>query len=596
MADKKKEYIWKVPDREQIKIAVHLKKAIRIGQDSAGDKRIYILKGGNKAAKRETAAAIVYGWQNRQAAFFDEEPSSENEICPENPEESSSKIDEELDRLWSPLFNENAAENSAGTGADDLLARIYGEKITEGKNSCYNSANKTEKIKLLKEKMWISIDPNTEADEVCYSAYSCNTLDGDPADGYLIEGEISTKRNPDVLEKIKEKKGALPLFVCLDGLTEKSIRRLQFEDNALLVQVQEADMNYYKSLFQIDLQENGEKLGKEVDIENVIHSIKEFRADCFREEDFRVAIEKASQKATKEKRTELILSDFNLFGSEYVDPERSLQSLIGLNKVKKKVLRLAALSAYNMKRKGLQYDCNPCHMAFAGDPGTGKSETAKIYARILAKYGMSNGTFINANKSDYVGRYIGFTSKMVKELFAQARGGVIFFEECGCLLTEDAYTKEALTEIVRFMEQYRDVTCIFASYENNIRELLEKDAGLRSRITEIIVFENYSNEELYQILELFCGKENYILEDSREVFYEYVNREKRNHSDSYGNGRLSRNVFEKIKEVLAEEVIKSGRNPAEVEKIKKANVIRAIEELNENIANDSREIGFIAVK
>ena len=142
------------------------------------------------------------------------------------------------------------------------------------------------------------------------------------------------------------------------------------------------------------------------------------------------------------------------------------------------------------------------------------------------------------------------------------------------------------------MEMYPDVVCIFASYEKNIRLLMEKDPGLRSRITECIYFEDYSNEELYEIFEHFCREEQFEAEDVRTSFYNFVQEERRNNPESFGNARFSRNLFEKAKEILAWKTMQNGEKAKDIRVMPKEIVEEAIQKIRENEKKSSFSIGF----
>lgn len=86
-----------------------------------------------------------------------------------------------------------------------------------------------------------------------------------------------------------------------------------------------------------------------------------------------------------------------------------------------------------------------------------------------------------------------------------ADGGVLFIDEASFLL-EDRFVKEAVIELVRFMELYPQTTVIFATYPKEAEALLECDPGLASRIYQTILFENYNDDQLWKIAKIMAKK------------------------------------------------------------------------------------------
>lgn len=96
------------------------------------------------------------------------------------------------------------------------------------------------------------------------------------------------------------------------------------------------------------------------------------------------------------------------------------------------------------KEKGLFSSKNTMHMAFTGNPGTGKTTVARIVGHIYKKLGLlSKGHFVEVSRTDLIAGYQGQTALKVKEVINKARGGVLFIDEAysimdgtGLILTE----------------------------------------------------------------------------------------------------------------------------------------------------------------
>ena len=129
----------------------------------------------------------------------------------------------------------------------------------------------------------------------------------------------------------------------------------------------------------------------------------------------------------------------------------------------------------------------------------------------------------------------------------KARGGVLFVDEAGFFLNTDSggYVAEAMKEFVRFMELYPDVTVIFAMYEREADGFLKLDEGLSSRISRMIAFEDYSDEELGNIFVSMLKKRGYAISRKscdRALDYLVKLRGRKN----FGNAREVRKIVESI--------------------------------------------------
>lgn len=244
--------------------------------------------------------------------------------------------------------------------------------------------------------------------------------------------------------------------------------------------------------------------------------------------------------------------DINRVKIEVADVENvpydELQEMVGLSEVKNLVDQIIAMG--KMKRirdnMGLRTDAMSLHMMFSGNPGTAKTTVARLLSKILKQEGViKTGRFVECGRQDLVGKYVGWTAKIVEKKFNSARGGILFIDEAYALVDDsNTYGAEAINCITHLMEKYRDeVIVIFAGYPEKMKIFMEQNEGLRSRIGFYLFFPDYSSEELVQILLLHAKKMDYNIDLSaldfcRELF------EKARYVENFGNGRFVRNVLE----------------------------------------------------
>ncbi|MFT6204404.1 MAG: Holliday junction resolvasome RuvABC ATP-dependent DNA helicase subunit, partial [Spirosomataceae bacterium] len=164
----------------------------------------------------------------------------------------------------------------------------------------------------------------------------------------------------------------------------------------------------------------------------------------------------------------------------------------------------------------------------------------------------------------------GQTALKVREVCEKSRGGILFVDEAYALNTQDTYGPEAFNTIVKFMEDNRnDFIVILAGYESPMMELIESNPGLESRFNKYIAFTDYAPEELVDIFLLQTNKIDIKVEDEAierlmEIFKEQYDAR----SESFGNGRLARNFFEKAYENQATRLINEGLDTADISLLK----------------------------
>ena len=226
-----------------------------------------------------------------------------------------------------------------------------------------------------------------------------------------------------------------------------------------------------------------------------------------------------------------------------------LMGMTGLNNVKSLADRILAF--YRLEKKRERFGIESCdisrHMIFTGNPGCAKTTVARLIAEILSEEQiLETGVFVECGRSDLVGKYVGWTAKNVKRKFREAKGGVLFIDEAYALLDDShSFGDEAINTIVQEMENVRkEVIVIFAGYPAPMNDFLERNDGLSSRIAFHVSFEDYSVDELLNILELMSKERGYrvsgdALEKCSRIFY---NASK---VTNFGNGRYVRNMLEK---------------------------------------------------
>ena len=382
------------------------------------------------------------------------------------------------------------------------------------------------------------------------------------------------------------------IYIFAPVLHEEYIRKLEFELDYYSIKVKRPTVKYLASIFRGTLTDYGCTLSDEVDAEKLVERLMIYRSGDFTEKDVNRLADKAAKNGYYEGHNVLTMKDF-----EFLDCSRKedpFEGIIGHENIKEMLRNLTYVQRYRKEREGTLRMVKR-HMAFAGAPGTGKSTIAQRLGEYMRSHGLITGKVVMAAKSDIVGKFTGHTAAKVRKLFEEAKGGILFIDEAGGLLTEDEFTREAITEIVRYTESC-DVMVIFASYNDKIERLLDLDQGLRSRVQTIINFKDYTDEELWQIFVKMLSDRGFTAGNIREGFIEYITWKKQKEGENFGNGREVRNLVDIVEEVVAKMCIENGMDVKGTIEVGQAELDTAIRRIKNRESCETghrkRRIGF----
>lgn len=290
-----------------------------------------------------------------------------------------------------------------------------------------------------------------------------------------------------------------------------------------------------------------------------------------------------------------------------------LDELIGMDEVKKQVLNVVNIMKYNRIRKRMRIGGSVYHNVHVmlGAPGTAKTTVARIMGQMMVdEQLLSDNRFVCVNGAELKGMYVGHSAPKTKALFEQ--NDIIVIDEAYALVGDygevDSFSKEALAQLIIELEEHStDKLVIFAGYggkdvtdkNNKMKEFLDANPGIKSRITSTIYFPSYSPREMVEIFYHIAKRQNYLLSKETEgILYNYF--EKRVKDTNFGNGREARSLFETSLLYTAERVLKQDKKSyarAEMQAVEYEDVERAIRqaEYADRIQNGSRtdrRIGF----
>lgn len=235
---------------------------------------------------------------------------------------------------------------------------------------------------------------------------------------------------------------------------------------------------------------------------------------------------------------------------QYIDQQFS--SFVGLQEIKYAMKEIYALKLLNEKRKTYHMPTNKqvLHMMFKGNPGTGKTTVARKLAHVFFELGiLSKGHFIEAERADIVGEYIGQTAQKTRMLIQKAQGGVLFIDEAYSLGRggHKDFGREAIDTIVKQMEDYHeDFVLILAGYPQEMERFLYLNPGLRSRFAYHMDFSDYNLTSLMEITRKMLKEKDYELTASAEhLIRSHLQETLHKKPLHFSNARYVRNVIEK---------------------------------------------------
>jgi AAA+ superfamily predicted ATPase len=353
------------------------------------------------------------------------------------------------------------------------------------------------------------------------------------------------------------------------GLKSRINLDIEFEDyrdyELLEIAKSMANVDYY------EFNEEGEKAFLEkIKIEQVDDNFANARVarnileSAIREKAFRIG----DSEVSKEELVTLMPEDFGIdleFNArdKMKELQDELDNLVGLEDVKnivKGIINTLELQ-HRKKEMGIESEDISLNMIFSGNPGTGKTTVARIIGKILKAIGvLKKGHMIEVTRSDLVGEYVGQTAPKTLNKIKEAYGGVLFIDEAYSLNGSGSndFGKEAISTLIKEMEDNRDkLVVIMAGYTKEMKDLLNLNPGIDSRVKFTIEFSDYNPNELIEIFEGLCRKESYeISDEAKEELKSRFNEEYENKDKNFGNGRLVRKYFENIKMKQADRVIR----------------------------------------
>ncbi|KAK0634459.1 P-loop containing nucleoside triphosphate hydrolase protein [Bombardia bombarda] len=198
------------------------------------------------------------------------------------------------------------------------------------------------------------------------------------------------------------------------------------------------------------------------------------------------------------------LKQYENANNKYLD---ELMGMIGLEDVKQAFLSIKSKVDTSL-RQGISLDSERFSCSMLGNPGTGKTTAARLYAQFLTEVCVIPGnSFKEATGAGLANMGVSGCKKLIDDILNDG-GGVLFIDEAYQLTSgNNPGGGSVLDYLLAEVENLRGkVVFILAGYNKQMESFYAHNPGLPSRFPIEMTFADYTDDELLRILELKMNK------------------------------------------------------------------------------------------
>ncbi|OJA15476.1 hypothetical protein AZE42_06348 [Rhizopogon vesiculosus] len=243
-----------------------------------------------------------------------------------------------------------------------------------------------------------------------------------------------------------------------------------------------------------------------------------------------------------------------------------IMELTGLEDVKVQVLRIKAHIDL-MKRQGVPANKERLNLVLLGNPGTGKTTVARLYAQFLESIQVLPGdAFLETTGSSLAHEGVAGAKKLIADAKAVG-GGAIFIDEAYQLVGEHQHSGgQVLDFLLAEMEnEVGTLVFILAGYSKQMEKFFEHNPGLPSRVPYSLKFADYTDAELLTMLEALVEKRysgQMKVEDGIRGLFARISIRRLGRGrgrEGFGNARALQNMFSRVAQRQAERLEKERK-------------------------------------
>ncbi|KAF5265252.1 hypothetical protein FOXYS1_3905 [Fusarium oxysporum] len=244
-----------------------------------------------------------------------------------------------------------------------------------------------------------------------------------------------------------------------------------------------------------------------------------------------------------------------------------LMGMIGLESVKDQILSIKSTVDTKI-RQGFSLGDERWSCSLLGNPGTGKTTVARIYAEFLTTVGAIAGScFKEVTGSKLANLGVAGCEKLIEDVNNNG-GGCVFIDEAYQLSSGNSPGGKAVLDyLLAEVENLRGkIVFVLAGYSKEMESFFSHNPGIPSRFPIEMKFEDYTDKELLQILQLqihrkFNGR--MAVEQGVDGLFCRIAVRRVGHGrgkNGFGNARAVENCFQKIRQRQAARLRRERRD------------------------------------
>jgi len=351
-------------------------------------------------------------------------------------------------------------------------------------------------------------------------------------------------------------KSRIPHFIHFEDYTDEELGRI-FDAMVGKMGLKVSERNRGYLLREIASRRKARSFGNAREVRNLLERALSQQAVRLSKQDL--------AKLGHDELVTLIYSDFTEHAEDVlVEPpleERKsyarerLARLAGLADIKSEVGKLADLvQVAKLRSAAGGAPVINLNLAFAGNPGTGKSTVARLLGEIFRELGvLGSGHVVETDRSGLVGEYVGQTAIKTREKVLEALGGILLVDEAGSLVRGagafggDSFGQEAIDSLTKCLEDYRGkFALILAGTDAEMSAFSQLSPALFSRVSATWKFPDLSADELLEIAEQFTGDAEFkISAAGRDALRARIQDARKDPALGFANALGVRNLLER---------------------------------------------------
>ena len=275
-----------------------------------------------------------------------------------------------------------------------------------------------------------------------------------------------------------------------------------------------------------------------------------------------------------------------------------LDQMVGQPGIKKQIRDFVEL-ARHYSREGIKLSTRlSLQWRFTGNSAMGKGTVARIIARLYKAMGIiTTNRVLDFKVERMIGLMEEEAQRCIGEALIKSNGGILLFDEDSPKLNESIGFRERVRAILMNQMAERPGTYIIIYAEP--REKLPGLNGTAEHISELVnvlIFEDYSKEELMSILKRRLAKEKMKMTvTARQYMTDFIESMVSTEERSRASSRLMRIVADLIVRNCLQRIARkeSEARPTGEISVQKQDVVQFTEEFIAGIMKERKRIGFI---